>query len=110
MGNSEKVSNSTGLENIREDFEKWYTNKCLGVNIGEGLDRCGDGYNLLDTHFCWLGWQARQPEIDALKARIAELEAAQTGQLSEDEAVEAKAARELRQIDLRIESATDDNT
>lgn len=45
----------------REEFEKWYTKKFLGVNPGNALDHHPDdlGYIQLDTHFCWLGWQAR---------------------------------------------------
>lgn len=52
-------------DECRAAFERWYTDKYLGVNVGNSLDRLNDGYHALDTHFCWLGfqaaWQLRTP-------------------------------------------------
>lgn len=50
--------NSETKASERSVFEKWYTEKYLGVNIGDAFTRHGDGYARLDVHYPWLGWEA----------------------------------------------------
>lgn len=57
----------------REAFEAWAQ---PAENRGYDLRQHPNGdYIFAKPQAAWKAWQARQPEIDALKARIAELEA-----------------------------------
>lgn len=52
---------------MREEFEKWATEERYD------LDRINGKYIFMSTYKAWTAWQARQKEIDALKAKIEEL-------------------------------------
>ncbi len=62
----------------RAAFEAWAKKEHGWVQ--EALNALWDGREYQNTIFQlnWVAWQARQPEINALKARIAELEAQTT--------------------------------
>ena len=52
------------------EFEKW------AKSCGYKLSKRGDEYLYSPAAPCWEAWQARDAEVEALNARIAELEAA----------------------------------
>jgi len=58
-------SADTTLDNanmgMREDFEKW------AVSKGFPVPSIYNSHTMEDIHQAWVTWQARQPEIDALK-------------------------------------------
>lgn len=52
----------------REEFEKWA--EAQGYAIDQFGDDHGDRYRDEKTLRAWGAWQARQPEIDALRAEL----------------------------------------
>jgi hypothetical protein len=54
----------------REEFEKWAASKGLIVERGRGGL---EGYVQMGTGFALWGYEARQPEIDTLKAEVERL-------------------------------------
>jgi len=61
---------------VREAFEKWYTEKYLGVNIGDAFVRLRDGYTRIDVDYVWLGYQAATTRESELLAVIRAMDAA----------------------------------
>lgn len=61
----------------REEFEKWISHDMAGVPL-ERSEKHGH-YLAPCLGRIWRTWRARQPEIDALKQRILELEASYEG-------------------------------
>ena len=60
----------------REEFEKWYKFDTMATKECDLLARTNDPgeYYWFSTRYAWRVWKARQPEIDVLKERIADIE------------------------------------
>lgn len=66
----------------REAFENWASDNRLFPRAIDTNMR-GD-YCLIQTQEYWNAWQARQPEIDALQARITQLEQGRAETLAQE--------------------------